>query len=86
MKKQVVLISLLFNGLFTMQGQISGGSPITSDIKPVSLPLAPEAYSLLKFDINPVDLHIIYPFPTRCFRSSAPPVFLGCPDFPEPKL
>jgi hypothetical protein len=57
MKKQVVLISLLFNGLFNIQGQISGGNPITSNIKPVSLPLAPEAYSLLKFDINPVELN-----------------------------
>lgn len=27
-----------------------------------------------------------YPFPALCFKSSAPPVFLACPDFPEPKL
>ncbi|WP_150114769.1 hypothetical protein [Chryseobacterium sp. IHB B 17019] len=55
MKKYILLIFTVFYVLVNAQGNI--GNPIAGEIKPVSLPLTPEGYSLLKFDINPVDLN-----------------------------
>lgn len=56
--KKLFILTVLFitkNIMYAQGGVI--GSPLTGNQSPVSLPLAPEAYSLMKFDINPVNLN-----------------------------
>ncbi|MFU8972665.1 hypothetical protein ACM642_15535 [Chryseobacterium sp. CY353] len=56
--KKLFIITVLFITKNIMYAQGGGiGIPLTGNQTPVSLPLAPEAYSLLKFDINPVNLN-----------------------------